>query len=185
MIPFRSPSRWTLSHRSHAGFTLVELMFVIVIMGVVSVSVIPAMDNLQGMREGAARDDLVRLIEVAKGKAVASGRPFGIRVDLVQSTLTIVEINSQGSIQIEYDPLTNNNRVINLAALYPGVAISSLTNGDGTTGPGTVWFDYESNPHTRDQSGGFVMLNSNQVFIDLSSGDRVVIYPHSGMVEVQ
>jgi len=179
------PTRNTNRESSRNGFTLVELMIVVVIMGIISVTVIPAMGTVQGMREGAARDDLVRLIEVAKGKAVASGRPYGLWVDLADSSITIVQINDLGETQNEFDPLTNGIRTINLSTQYSGVTITSMINGDGAGGSGTIWFDYEANPHTRDLSGSFSALNSSTVRVSLSSGALVIIYPHSGTVEVQ
>lgn len=172
-------------HASRIGFTLVELMVVVVIMGIVTVSVIPAMNNLSRMREGAARDDLMRMIEIAKGRAVASGLPHGLQVSLTDSSATIVEITSLGTIQVEIDPLTNGNRTISIPNLYSGVTVSSMTNGDGAGGSGIIWFDFESNPHTRSAQGDFVSLNSQVASIELSSGEFVAVHPHSGMLEVQ
>ncbi len=171
--------------RSRVGFTLVELMVVVVIMGIVTVSVIPAMDNLGRIREGAARDDLMRMLEIAKGRAAASGMPHGLQVNLNDSSATIVEITSQGAIQVETDPLTNRNRTISIPNLYSGVTMSSMINGDGVGGSGIIWFDFKSNPHTRTPQGDFVSLNSQVASIELSSGEFIAVYPHSGMLEVQ
>lgn len=160
-------------------------MVVVVIMGIVTVSVIPAMNNLSRMREGAARDDLMRMFEIAKGRAVASGLPHGLLVNLTDSSVTIVEITSQGTVQVETDPLTNGNRTINIPNLYSGVTISAMTNGDGVGGSGIIWFDFESNPHTRTSQGDFVSLNSEVASIAISSGEFIAVHPHSGMLEVQ
>ncbi|MBL4697203.1 MAG: prepilin-type N-terminal cleavage/methylation domain-containing protein [Phycisphaerales bacterium] len=173
------------SYRNRSGFSLVELMVVVVIMGIITVSVIPAMDNLRSIREGAARDDFVRMIEVVKGQAVASGKPHGLQVDISINTLTIVELDAQGRVQEEFDPLTNSNRTVNLSMLYPGVTMLSMSNGDGTPGSGTLWFDFESNPHTRDADGSFGSINTDTASIVLSSNVRIIVYPHSGVVEVQ
>jgi len=172
-------------HHRRSGFTLVELLVVVVLMGIISVSVIPAMSNIRSMREGAARDDLMRMIEVTKGRAVASGVPHGMRIDLSDSSLTIIEIDDLGEVQVEFDPLTGGDRTINLAAVYPGVNIASMINGDGAGGSGTIWFDYESSPHTRDGTGSFTSLNTQAASVTLSSGERVVVHPHSGTLEVQ
>ncbi len=168
-----------------AGFTLVELMVTVVIMGIVSVAVIPAMDNVRSMRSGAARDDLVRYIHVARGRAVASGTPRGIQVDLADSSLTMVRLDRRGAVEPEIDPLTNADRTVDLSELYPGVGITDMTNGDGIGGSGIVWFDFESNPMTYNTASRVFTLNTQSVTISLSSGERVVIYPYSGTIEVQ
>ncbi len=171
------------THRS--GFSLVELMIVVVIMGIISVSVIPAMNNVEEMRAGAARDDLVRMTEVAKGLAVASGMPHGVRVDLLVSEIEIVEINEQGSVEVKSDPLTNGTRSLDIPTIYAGVTLTDMVNGDGVGGSGVIWFDYESSPHIRTSQGAFVAINTQVATITLSSGEVVRIHPHSGLLEVQ
>ena len=167
------------------AFTFIELMVVVVIMGILSAAVVPAMSNVHAMREGGARDDVVRMIQVAKGRAVASGVPRGLRVNLADSSLTILKMNDLGEIETGFDPLTNGARTINIASLYAGVSIVDMVNGNGDGGSGVIWFDYESNPHTRSSSGDFVALNASTVTITLSSGEQVIVYPYSGALEVR
>jgi Tfp pilus assembly protein FimT len=160
-------------------------MIVVVIIGIISSTVIPAMDNIRSMREGAARDDFVRMIEVVKGRAVASGMPRGLQVNMADSSLSMVKINEMGSIEVEFDPLTGGDRIIYLSAIYSGVSINSMTNGDGVSGSGIIWFDFESNPHTRESNGDFSSLNVEAAEVTLSSNERVIVYPYSGTLEVQ
>ena len=171
--------------RSRKGFTLVELMVVIILMSVVSASVIPAMSNIVSMREGAARDDLVRMIEVAKGRSMASGLPHGLKIDVANSIITLVQITQGGQIESEIDPLTTKVRLMNLSDLYPGVPLASFEQGSSDGVQDIIWFDYESSPHVRSNQGAFVSLNNRSAIVTLSSGERVIIYPHSGVLEVQ
>lgn len=168
-----------------AGFTLVELMIVVVLMGIISVTVIPAMDNLSSIREGAARDDIVRMIEVTKGRAVASGMPHGLNIDLANAEISIYEMTDEGEIEVEIDPLTNDERLLHVSSIYPGVTLSSFINGDGSFGSAVLWFDYESNPHMRNSDGTFRSLNSEPAVITISSGEQILVHHHSGMVEVR
>lgn len=171
------------SRLCNAGFTLVELMVVVVLMGIVAVSVIPAMHNVRDMRSGAARDDIARMLNIAKARAMASGQPKGLLVDLEASSLSIVGIDADGAYAIESDPLTGRERAIDFAASHPGVTINTMTNGDGASGTGIVWFDYEATPHTRDSGGGFVAINAEPVEITTGAGLRVLVNAHSGLVE--
>ena len=170
-------------HRSGAGFTLFELMLVVVLLGILAVSVIPAMGNVQTMRNGAARDDIARMLETTRARAMASGEPKGLRVNPSDSMLDIVEINPDGSIQTMSDPLTGRTRSLNITTTYPGVQFEHMINGDGIVGAGIVWFDYEGTPHMRDGDGVFIGLNTQQVEIMLSSESTVVVHAYSGVVE--
>ncbi len=155
----------------------------VLIMGVIAVSVIPAMDNVRAMRRGAARDDVARMLGIARARASASGRPHGLAVSLSDSTVTIVRITAPGVVEDDPDPLTGAARMIDLDATYPGVEISGMTNGDGSTGEGTLWFNHDGEPHTRAADGSFDAFNTQEALVALSSGGSVAVYPYSGMVE--
>lgn len=173
------------SRRVRRAFTVLELVFVVMIMGILAAAVIPAMDNLRTMRAGAARDDLIRMIEVAKGRAVASGKPHGLQIDIAGSTVTLMSLDADGDAIADPDPLTGDTRSINLAATYREILLAQFVNGDGVSGSGVIWFDFEANPHTRTLAGAFATLNDEQARVTLSSGEVVVVHPYSGVVEVQ
>ncbi len=175
------PARSVTSRRA---FTLVELMIVVVLMSIIAVSVLPAMQNLRTMREGAARDDIARMLEVTKARAMATGRPTGLRVSLADSTLTLVELGAGDRLSDVIDPLTQSVRSLVVPSTYPDVTLSSMTNGDGVSGPGTIWFDYEATPHTRTPNGIFNAYNNQFAQIELSSGQLVRVCPHTGVVEL-
>lgn len=167
-----------------AAFTLVELMIVVVLMGIVAASVIPAIGSVQGMREGAARDEIGRMLEVTKARAIASGAPCGLQIDLNESSLTIVRLSEAGSIEDLTDPLTLQTRSVVLPSVYSGVTLEAFANGDGVIGSGTIWFNYEATPHTRTSGGAMEATNSSDAMIELSSGQQVIVHAYSGVVEM-
>lgn len=177
-------TRTNPSSRSRGAFTLVELMVVVLLMGIVAVTAIPAMGNVRTMREGAARDDVARLLEVIKARALATGSPCGLQVNVSDSTLTIVQLDDSGDIESVTDPLTSNARTLDLPSTYQDVTIESVVNGDGATGSGVIWFDYEANPHTRSSAGVFESINTEPATIELSSGQVVLVHPYTGVVEL-
>lgn len=170
---------------SRRAFTLVELMVVILLMGIVSVTVLPALGNVEQMREGAARDEVVRFMDVARARALAAGQPIGVNVGMQSSSLSMVHLADTGGVESMTDPLTGNPRSVFVTSMYSGVTFEDMLNGDGVRGSGTVWFDYEGVPHTRDQSGSFLSLNEDSVEIEMSSSEIILVHPHSGFVEVQ
>ncbi|MCR9076520.1 MAG: prepilin-type N-terminal cleavage/methylation domain-containing protein [bacterium] len=169
---------------ARAAFTLVELMIVVILMGIISASVIPAIGSVQGMREGAARDELGRMLEVTKARAIASGVPSGLQIDLNESSLTIVHLSDAGAVEELTDPLTLETRSVVLPSVYTGVTLDGFTNGDGAGGSGTIWFNYEATPHTRTSGGAMEATNSSNATIELSSGQQVIVHAYSGVVEM-
>jgi len=176
-------NRASTGNLGRSGFTLVELMLVVVLMSIVAASVIPALGNVQAMREGAARDDIVRYLEIAKARAMASGMPCGLEVDMSSSSLTMVCIDDAGSVETLIDPLTADQRSLEIPTTYGGVTLDSFSGGSALSASGVVWFDFEAKPHTRSSDGTFVSLNSAAVTLELSSQQRIVVHPYSGVIE--
>ena len=166
------------------GYTLIELLLIIVIMGVLATSAIPVINQSVQARQGASRDEVVRLFEFARGRAMASGVPAGVSVDTTSNTLTLVTLSLAGDIVDIVDPIDGGVKYANLANEYAGVAVNSFVNGDGSSGDGTVWFDFRSEPHTRDDvSGDFDSVFTQNATVTLSTGTLIVIHSYSGLVE--
>ncbi|WP_043739548.1 GspH/FimT family pseudopilin [Thioalkalivibrio nitratireducens] len=75
----------TVAVGDRRGFTMIELMVVLVILSVGLVLVVPRFDGaLAGLEiKGAARD-LASGLRYARGRAIASGEPVGLFVDVEQ-----------------------------------------------------------------------------------------------------
>lgn len=168
--------------RRHA-FSLVELLVVVMLMGILAAAVAPAMSSIQLMRSGAARDDAVRLLELARARALATGMPTGLAVDLSDSSLSLVTLTDHGAVEGVIDPLTEQGHSVVIPAVYGGVTLASMTNGDGVSGSGVIWFNYEAVPQTRASDGALVASNSDDATIRLSSSESIVVHAYSGFVE--
>lgn len=170
--------------RLRKAFTVYELLVVVVIMGIIAVSATPVLSQSIEARQAAARDEVVRLLEYARGRAIATGFPAGVRVDTNESTLRLVTISEAGAIVDLSDPINGASMGANLSLEFAEVQISSFVNGDGNSGTGTVWFDYQAEPHTRDDvSGVFDAIFVQNATITLSTGVSVVVHADSGFVE--
>ncbi len=80
------------SRRSaRAGFSLVEIMAVLIILGVILMSIVPAIDNLVPAYRlrGAARE-VASLIELAHSEAVSTRKEFRLAYDLDQDTYWLI-----------------------------------------------------------------------------------------------
>jgi Tfp pilus assembly protein FimT len=81
---------------SRSAFTLIEAMVVVILMSIIAVTVMPALNNLDKARQGAAADELIRLLTQARALAMASGRPVGVSIDLEEDAALIVQISAAG-----------------------------------------------------------------------------------------
>jgi len=168
------------------GYTILELMLIVVILGIVASTAIPVMNQSIQARQAASRDEVFRLLEFARGRALASGMPVGVVVNTSTSSMRLVTINSDGEVLDVVDPLDGRSKESDLTAMFAGVSIYSMVNGDGGSGDGTIWFDFRAEPHTRDEeSGAFDAVFSQNATITLSTDAQIVVHADSGLVVQQ
>ncbi len=165
---------------------MIELMVIVVIMAILAGTVIPVLDQSTQARQGASRDEVVRSFEFARAFAIAGGIPTGVAIDTSDSTLQIVTLNDLGAIIPVVDSIDGQIKEVDLSQQYAGVSISSFDNGNGTTGDGTVWFDFQAETHTRLQgSGAFDEVFNQNAVLTMSTGISITVHAGSGLVEDQ
>ncbi len=166
------------------GYTLLELMVIVILMGILSATAIPVLNQSTRARQGASRDEVVRLFEFARGRAMAGGIPAGVVVDTSTNMLRLVTLDDGGEIVNIVDQVDGGIKQSSLAIEYSGVAINSFVNGDGTSGNGIVWFDFRAEPHIRDDDTGvFNSVFAQNATLTLSTETLIVIHAYTGLVE--
>lgn len=73
--------------KAQAGFTLIELIVTMVIIGIMAITVLPRMDLLRGFDEIGFRDQVRSALEYARKSAVAGRR--NVQVAIAANTLTV------------------------------------------------------------------------------------------------
>lgn len=170
------------SHNT-SGFTILELAVVIVIIGLVSVSAIPAFDQVRACRQAAARSEVLSLLRNARAHATALGDPCGLSVDEDNGMLQLVTIPPGGSTQALLDPLGSPEPEINIAADYPGAEIASVTLPDGSAGPGVIWFGNTGTPELHDEDGAYVGPAAADAQIEIQGLSAVTVDRHTGQIQ--
>lgn len=78
-------------NRRRTGFTLLELMAVVTIMGIILVAIVPAVDSLiPGYKLGSSARELASHIELVQGQSIATRQQYLLVYDLDQQTYWIV-----------------------------------------------------------------------------------------------
>lgn len=117
----------------NAGFTLLELLVVIMIIAALLSLAAPGLDAVRGRGLAEAADRLCLTLNHARQEAVLASRPWRLEVDPEEKTLRF-----QHRLGAEFIPLSEPPFA--QTRLQPGMEITALTiNGQPVTGSGQVY----------------------------------------------
>lgn len=122
-----------------SGFTLVELITTMIIIGILAIAVVPRMDLLRGYDDVGYRDQVRATLEYARKSAVAQRR--SVRVTIAGSGLT-VEVQ-------QLTPEGAGSAGVWAALTLPGGSTNSFAAPSGTTltpAADTLVFDAQGRP---------------------------------------
>ncbi len=158
-------------------------MTVVLIVGILAATAIPAFGTLSSSRRAAAAKEVARFLLVARSCALASGRPTGVKFD-AGSALTIVNIPTPGAPPgAMIDPLGQPEPTIALPGLFNGVNVESVVLGDSTSGNVTLWFAYDGTPQTRTSSGTLGSAWVKDATITFTGNATLTVRRGSGLIE--
>jgi prepilin-type N-terminal cleavage/methylation domain-containing protein len=170
---------------SRRGFTLLEVVVVVLVIGIMAATVVPSLSAMGSSRASAALAEVQRALMVARERALATGEPSGVAFDLTNQTMQMVRISVPGaSPSAAPSPLGVDSEAVVISSRYTGVRISGLAFPSGAT---SLWFSYDGVPQTRSSSGTLIGDLSADVSVALQSGgvDSGTVYVRciSGLVE--
>jgi len=154
------------------GFTLIELVMVIILIGIISVFAAPMLSNISTMKAGAFTDKLRANIRYAQNLAMSQNRRYRVYFNAAPSPnpgyAVVNDLNGNGvwgeAGEVAPDPAGSGNLSIALnAGQYAGITFSSV----GFSG-NYVEFDSFGVPY---DSGGVLTVNKN---VTVSPGGTTV-----------
>ena len=160
------------------GFTLVELVMIIVILGIMALAVIPRTAAGSRVKLEAASQKIASDLRYAQGMSLAQQVRFGISFDIANEAYFVYRVNVSTKAM---DPQTRNDFDISFNQLneFKGIDIVSASFSD------KVEFDSTGAPY----DGNAVILSS-QGIITLQTTDgaysrTVRVEPKTGKVSIQ
>lgn len=167
------------------GFTLIELISVLVLISILSATAIPALSRLDDSRDAAMMHECERWIRLAQATAISSSLPTGFEVDLDAQLIRIRQIDPAFQVTAVMDrPVTGKPMQMQLSSNFPGAGIGSAGFGPSVQSSGStvLWFDFDGSPQSRDPDGSDAQQAANP-FVLTSGMDRTLtVLPSTGMV---
>ncbi len=94
----RLSSRREYSAQAQFGFTVLELVVVMVVIGILSVVVLPRLDVLDGFDQLGYRDRVKATLEYARKSAVAQRRNVRVQINSSVTTVTVEQATPEGDV---------------------------------------------------------------------------------------
>ena len=174
-------------HRRTAGFTLIEIIVVVVILSIAALIAVPMMSSAADVQVRSAANRLAADLEYAKNMAITHQRPFTVIFDTATTTANGYTIqNSAGTIT---HPLTQRDFQVTFASEH-GITrvrvISADFVGTDSTTADQVTFDYLGTPHSGTAAAN--PLNSGTITLRDTAASftlTVKVEPMTGYITIE
>jgi prepilin-type N-terminal cleavage/methylation domain-containing protein len=164
--------------RSSQGFTLIEVVMVVVIVGILAVVAIPRFQAINAIKLSAAAKKIVSDIRYVQALAVSAHDTYGLTFETSQELYNVTRIRDNTFVK---DPYSRSNFTVDFKTdpVYMGTEITSVNFGNANR----LQFDWQATPQNRTN----VSLTQEGNVVISYKGASMTIYvrPGTGTVRVQ
>jgi prepilin-type N-terminal cleavage/methylation domain-containing protein len=185
-----------IKHNQQAGFSLLEISIVVLILGIMAVVVIPDSAPSNQQKLDLAANQIAQALRFAQGEAQRTGEHHGVTISQVTQTITVIKwdvtTDPVSTELIPYHPVNKQSFVFDAdqMSLAPGVSIinsSDIFNYSTVGRRRSLIFDQQGVPVWIQGSDDSVHRLIDGV-VNLSNGKNqrnVAVAPLTGRVTVQ
>jgi len=174
-IPARGPLKAAMGR---LGFTLIEMLIVLVILSIAAAIAVPMMSSAASMQIRAAGGVVAADLEYAKSMAISRGQRYAVVFDTANESYEIRDVNN---VVIEHPIKKGSNYVVDFTS--DGRLDRVDITGANFDGFAKITFDYLGSPYSG--NAGATAMNSGT--ITLEAGDltkTVTVEPVTGFISV-
>jgi len=165
------------------AFSLIEAMVVVLVVGILAASAIPAANLLADMNRATASHEIVRSLELARARAMATGRPHGVRFSVTDQTMQPVWIASKGASPTAATSQSGQEQDVVPFRSFGNASLAEFVGGDGVSTEGTLWFGGDGSPQSRSGTGALLGAWASDARIRVQGEPELVIRRITGLIE--
>jgi len=169
------------------GFTLVEILVVVVILGIASAVIVPRIGNSNDLKAAAAARLVMADLIYAQNRAIAMQQMHYVKFDLgtTKSYKILTKFTSPETIVTH--PVTKNNYVVTFGTNgTPGLQNCTLESTTAFDSQVTVAFDELGQPYSVNGTGTATIMTSGQVKVGCGTYTlTITIEPYTGELTIQ
>ncbi len=179
--------------RCLGGFTLVEILTVLVIIGIASAVVIPQIGSRDDLRAAAAARILVADLIYAQNVAIAKQQTTYVRFSTASNNYKLLSVANSGGDTVMSHPMTQQSYVQQFGSTSKGLETVSVQSADFDGVDNTIAdeftlaFDEMGAPYAfcYDVNGSSDLKNGQIVLQAGSFTTTITVQPYTGEIQVQ
>ncbi len=171
--------RWRTVRPGVQGFTLIEMVMIIVVMGIMAVLAVPLISSFSTLAVSEAARKIQGDLRYAQELAVTSNLHTRVAFSTGSNNYTVTQDNGSGTYVAIVDPLTKaSSFVVSFSTIteYKNLSITAVSFGGQTT----LEFDALGRPYS--VSGGTATIFAADGTVTLNSATVITVTRGTGMV---
>jgi prepilin-type N-terminal cleavage/methylation domain-containing protein len=175
-----SPRPRVSASSSRHGFTLIEILAVVVVIGIASAIILPQMNSRDDQRAASAARELMADLLYAQNRSIAYQTRHYVQFNTATNSWQVMVDSSGSPGPVITHPVNGTPYVVNVGTGTMAKVSLNSVNFDGNT---TISFDAIGVPYSWSSTGGNVPLNSGAVVFKAGNYQMTVaVSPYSGEI---